>query len=513
MSKRKNEEEDDYIVKEDDPEYHLKRYIITHVKGRSDHLPPRSELEYITNLLVERLKSGNLYDEFLETLSKSRYAPFMMSGVHGERVRKHYRPFYEDLIQFELIRQYIDMYIIVKHTEPNYYVELMSDIYNKFVFTQGLIDRIFLGHYITHTQTTARVGLGARERQYVIKNIDNKRLLCYFRNNGAEYPFRIENMEFVSLAGRTEYSNPGALCALGFNNDLYSMDDYWKWTPITQFNDGDGNLFDYNMKGIRIKALYSSYYSVYLITSNGDLYVNKNNWFTPVKYSFDYRIVVVHLIELNDDVILILDENNHIYVLDDVNEPFQDIDSLPDQEDIDSYIADVNRIQTHRRPSDKGGILLQTNGYIELYQNKVIKVGFRRTGFVPMDFPASSFDQFMSPMNKVLMFTWKDIKELSLFMSDQNVYDFRYSSVRDKKKGVIREKVFRMDWIYVNKATTSVYAPFKPSEKEGVFQCHYCSQFDKKLWLDQAIDGKFCDNVCQSEYYVKKGREITRTGL
>jgi hypothetical protein len=481
--------------------------IKNEVNKRFVYPPPSSgEISAIQRLL--RSKLDNLYQDFLAALSESRYGRFMITGVIGKRRQEEYRPFYERLLREGFIRHFITMiyYLRVLKPENEDYIVLMSDVFQH-IYKAYLIDKVYLGNYITHTETIAVESVTGN--LFVIKNNDNaynnKRLLLHYENSKDSFyldraGFVSRDIEIVSVV-----SNSNMTIFLGFNNDLYMIiRGSQEVQVIESFSDDRMELVSYKKEGIRIKGLFSTKWNIYLLTTLGKVFmigdtthsqltpksldrikhlhvplaerngfvVSMVNYFTPIKMTSPKtpHPVIVHISEpYSDGIPILIDEHNVVYQLNDSTGTF---DKMSDEDAALTYLADVESGHQREWRMNLSKKLLHFDEHYDLSLGE--------------DGNTLS-EEYWSDETHLLTYHMCD-SELYVLLTNQKIYHFTPAQWNDHK--------YKLVQVILNKPI----AWNETVSDTWIFQCHQCGTFSS-LNLDPSTDSVFCTPECQLTHY------------
>ena len=272
-----------------------------------------SELKALNRLLQTGL--SRLYEEFYKSLNESkRYKDFVIGGETGKLRYQYYKQFYMDLMREDFISLFLQMSLTFREKQPRFYLNpLLEDVFLKSILKNVFTDNVFLGHYLTHTNTIAVIKDDHRHSSFltvfVIKNNNqheyntkgenpNKRLVISY-DVDPNVESQIRGTRFITFPNNKDtqivsvVASSKTVLFLGFENDLYAMSIFIdiatgrpepnlplhakKPFQIKRFFDEDFKFFNFNDAGIRIKALFSYQQNLFILTMDGKVFVQGEN--------------------------------------------------------------------------------------------------------------------------------------------------------------------------------------------------------------------------------------------
>jgi hypothetical protein len=543
---------------------------------RRSHIGPvlseeeiEKEAKMIDNLLEKKLDS--LYNTFIQSIKVSRYGPFMIQGEMGKIRQEYYKPFYENLIKKGFITHFLTMTQFAKIGDSNDFHAFMEDIFPK-IYKDVVIDKVYLGHYITHTNTFC---VQTDEHIFIIKNndnaYDNKRLLLtYPIDNDSFYlagaTFVDRNIEIVTVecCDRIGAGSLTVIC-LDFNNNLYNVsfdvNNKPKLEVIPFMLNNDAILVKYKEAGIVIKALYRSLNTFFLLTSNGNVYVmgvvnigminitklrktygiNGDNvhfknivsnqimlyFFTPIMFDtlIPPNIVSISFEGTEDEKIVLYDFNNIVYVSPSTISPFQIKHQLSHESYLTghrihsydlSWLMEMDIEEYERKKAIKYPLILDCSsvGPYQIDVDKNITTVGLDLYLVPVsasDFISSKSEINASRYSKSEIFTYRDSEnEVLSFYVDKN--SSVYVLLSNQKIYKFEKEMFGVD--YQLRQLILNYPIIWDSTKKDkrdtwIFQCYYCQKYEGvKLQKDHSINGVFCTTDCQKNFYYTQHQRL-----
>lgn len=513
-SRRVDEEKDELLIQSE-----IKKRFTTH------RPPSKDEIDKIRRILSSKL--DNLYNDFIIALKKSRYGRYMIEGLLGKERQEAYKPFYERLIREGFIKHFIvtlQVLRVVMEEEQEYFV-LMDDIF-PIIYKKYLVDNVYLGNYITHTETLAVDN--ANGGIYIIKNNDNayenKRLLLYYKPE--PFSFYIRDAEFVSRDVEivSVVSSQIHTVFMGFNNDLYMIirDDNEEEQQqivrtIEHLLDDKMELVEYKKEGIRIKALFSLRQNVYLLTTRGRVYVvgdvshsqiskdaidqiknihipveHRNNDTLPIINTFipisfvgtSITPNIVYIDErFNDATPALVDENNVVYHLSEVHGSYERMND----EYAQIYLNDV----VNGRKGEWDTINKQLLHFDDEHLNVELD-----------DEDNSASEEYWSDESKYLAHNVCEMtsgqKDLYVLLTNQRIYHFTQAQWNENK--------YKLVQVVLNKPI--LWDSSKKKADTWIFQCYHCEGFKSTMCEDKCIDGVFCSLECQNSFYYRQFKKI-----
>jgi hypothetical protein len=498
-------------------------------------LPTKQEVDLLSNLLEPKKKS--LFNDFIIALGMSRYATFMIGGKLGKELQDYYRAYYTDLLLNDLIKHFIELFNRNRPFYPDFdhFTVFMTDIFTH-IYAMFFSEKVFLGHYLLHSNTLAITSSKLIIIKYNNRYSENKRVTVFYDyeteriDNGATKIITVHKPKFDKNAKEmvSIVSSDYDTISLDFDNQLYRHS--LEKNEIKIILNNEMKPIDYHTNHIIIKGLYANRLAVFILTTDGQVYIMGNcmttighkaiemvdenfmvkvtkmiTLFAPIKINVVISPEdiphIVHIYPHESGKTFLVDSKNRIYMYD--WNFGQDADGFNIFSD--SYNHKKLPITISFNLDAMQAMIIDISNDYAIDKDKKIydlnDFGLK-VEVTTVDNPFSGeLEEFYADYTKVLLFQANKGKWI-VCLNNQKTYIFT------KMEGLIFHKppfVLR-SVVYNNRVLWN--------EKEKIadlwiFQCDYCNKISSQLKQDYNINATVCDQKCQKALYEREFLKIT----
>jgi hypothetical protein len=478
--------DDDYHDVDDGDDDNIDIDIIKEkIEERLDYTTTDDEVDIICE--IRQSVVDVLYYTFLNRLKETKYGRFMIGGTIGKERQAYYKPFYKKLIKKGFTSFFLNMAWNVRIDRGlNDLYALLKDI-APLIYSLYLIDNVYLGNYITHTNTFCASG----SLIYIIKNNNeaknNKRLLMGYQLMYHKYSFTPleaffidKNIEVVSIVRKDDF-----VLFFDFDNNLYEINSR-KCIKVDAV---------YNDIRLNIKALFTSptqVIMIYILTMEGNVYgigrASKVSNIVIRPITFEPGLAKI------PNIVFITSWCNgtSTYLYDDVGDLYVSIKN---------NIGRFKKVSPHlilNVDSEKKKRLLNVQ-YFQFIDPADKTPFFDKIPYLDKKWLTSiARKDLYNPENIILATYTKSyfkprdfygMYDLDVLLSNQKIYRFRVTIGKD----------FELDGVVLNEPVLWDSSSKKPNL--WIFQCQHCDEFKGSLKVDCSIDRIFCNVECQRAHY------------